>query len=499
MNRTAALVPVLVALLIPTGVVAQLGTIDFPNSGAAAAQPHFQRGVLLLHSFEYEDAAAAFREAQRVDPSFALAYWGEAMTYNHPIWMEQDTDAARAALARLAPTPEARQKKTGTAREREWLAAIDVLYGEGSKQERDFRYADAMRRMHDANPGDHEAATFYALALLGTTHEGRDFATYMRAAAIASPVFQANPDHPGAAHYLIHSFDDPIHAPLGLPAARAYSAIAPAAAHAQHMTSHIFVAMGMWEDVVRANERARDVQDARNAKLGRPANVCGHYTSWLQYGYLQQGRTTAAASMMDACHARVTSGKANAGEISYFADMRARQVLDTHDWASVGRWAADVPATSRARGTYDFLTAYAALQLGEAEKARAVAAKLEAAPAPHDAILGMQLRGLLLARDGKTDDAVALLHQAADAEAALPYEFGPPAIVKPSHELLGETLLAAGRAEAARDAFRVALSRTPLRADALEGARAAATRLGDTAAARELAEQLSAIRSHAHR
>jgi len=203
--------------------------------------------VLLLHSFEFADAASAFREAQQIDEDFALAYWGEAMTYNHPLWQEQDRDAAHATLARYAPTPEARQARAPTDPERAYLAAVDVLYGEGSKTDRDLAYMAEMERMTTKWPDDDEARAFYALSILGSTDGERDFATYMRAAAAAQPVFESNPDHPGAVHYIIHSFDDPVHAPLGLEAARAYSGIAPDAGHAQHMTSHIFVAMGMWE------------------------------------------------------------------------------------------------------------------------------------------------------------------------------------------------------------------------------------------------------------
>src|SRR5690606_18685322 len=170
------------------------------------------RGLLMLHSFEYEDAREAFQEARRLDPAFAMAYWGEAMTHNHPIWQEQDRDAALEALGRLAPTPEERYAKAPTDREKDYLWTLDVLFGEGSKEARDFAYADALAELANAYPDDLDAAAFYALAILGTAHDGRDFATYMQAAAVAEEVFAANPRHPGAAHYLIHAYDDPVHA-----------------------------------------------------------------------------------------------------------------------------------------------------------------------------------------------------------------------------------------------------------------------------------------------
>lgn len=233
-----------------------LGRITFPASGAPGARGPFMRGVLLLHSFEYEDAAEAFRAAQRIDPGFAMAYWGEAMTYTHPLWNEQNLNAGRAVLLRLGPTPEARRAKAPTPRERAYLDAVEVLYGEGAKVHRDTAYSLAMQRVATRNPSDREAGVFYAAALLGLSQGVRNVPTYMRAAAILEPVFRANPEHPGAAHLLIHCYDDPEHAARGIRAARAYSRIAPDAAHAQHMTTHIFLALGMWDEVVAQNEIA---------------------------------------------------------------------------------------------------------------------------------------------------------------------------------------------------------------------------------------------------
>src|SRR5512139_789364 len=160
-----------------------LGRIDFPTSQTGAAQDAFVRGVLLLHSFEYDDAKEAFLEAQKAAPDFAMAYWGEAMTYNHPLWAQTAPEAARAALTRLGPTREARLAKAGSDKERDWLRAVDALYGDGEKLARDLAYAAEMRRMHDRYPDDLEVKAFYALSLLGTSHDGRDLTTYMRAAA----------------------------------------------------------------------------------------------------------------------------------------------------------------------------------------------------------------------------------------------------------------------------------------------------------------------------
>ena len=441
-----------------------LGSISFPNSGNAAAQPAFIRGVLLLHSFEYEAAAEAFRDAQKADPGFALAYWGEAMTYNHSLWQQQDKAAALRALAKLGATPAARAAKAPTDRERQYLAAVEALYGDGTKHDRDDAYMRAMGRLMDAFPDDMEARAFYGLSILGSRDGVRDFATYMRAAATVQPVFDANPDHPGAAHYLIHSFDDPIHAPLGLPAARKYATIAPGAAHAQHMTAHIFVALGMWDDVIAANVRARDAQDADNARRGRPANVCGHYSSWLQYGYLMKGDATRAAELMDKCHGRM-SEKPSGGEVNYFVSMRARQILDTEDWSLASKWTWTPPAggagaVSGDAFTYAFTNAFAALRRGDAAPARALLAQ----PIPADSsskLHAEELRGLVAMAAGKTDEGLGLLRAAAAAEDGSPFEYGPPAVVKPTFELLGEELKKLGRADEARAAFTRAAERTP--------------------------------------
>jgi tetratricopeptide (TPR) repeat protein len=336
--------PTLAVLTIGTVTPAQaprLGTIDFPTSGAPAAQPSFIKGVLLLHSFEYRDAALAFREAQGIDPSFALAYWGEALTYTHPIWNEQDLDAGRAVLQRLGRTPAARRAKAPTRRERGYLDAVEALYGRGSKPGRDTAYSAAMKRLAASFPADREAQVFYALSLLGLSQGIRDVPTYLRAAAIVERVFRANPNHPGAAHILIHCYDDPIHAPLGLAAARAYSKIAPDAAHAQHMTTHIFLALGMWDEVVSQNELA----SGRDRATWTPH----HYTHWLGYGYLQQGRYRDALQHLELM--RRNTDLATGRGVAVLAQMRADYVINTEQWDSPSlRWPIDLTrANSRAQ------------------------------------------------------------------------------------------------------------------------------------------------------
>jgi tetratricopeptide (TPR) repeat protein len=484
-----------------------LGQISFPNSGNAAAQAAFIEGVLYLHNFEYEDAERAFLAAQQADPDFALAYWGEAMTHNHPIWMAQYTDKANAALAKLGATVEARQAKAPTQRERDYLMAIETLYGNveraagKSKNERDLLYRDEMRRLHETHPDDDEAATLYALSILGTAHEGRDFRLYMLAAAVAEPVWERNREHPGAAHYLIHSYDDPIHAPLGLPMAHAYSKIAPAAAHAQHMTSHIFVALGMWDEVVAANDTASDVQHHHEHELGEPASLCAHYPYWLEYGHLQLGRLSDARQVMETCAARMANEPTRT-ELWHFGAMRARYVLDTGDFAALERWTAEFPENLGARD-YHFADAYAAIRRGDRAAAERHLEALKASRSrdrmgqeredPEKAVLVEEIEALMLLQAGKPDDALAKLRHAAETETSLPYEFGPPNVVKPAWELYGETLLDLGRHAEAASAFTRQLERTPRRTATLLGLARAQTGAGDTRAARETYGELAEI------
>jgi tetratricopeptide (TPR) repeat protein len=473
----------------------EVGEVSFANSGSPAAQEPFLRGLALLHNFEYEDAAEQFRKAQTADPEFAMAYWGEAMTHTHPIWFQQDLNKAREVLGRLGATPEARLAKAKTERERDYLGTIEVLYGEGTKEERDFRYSDAMAQLHQRYPDDVDATAFYALSILGTAHQGRDFAIYMRSAALLEEVFPTHQRHPGVLHYMIHSYDDPVHAPLGIRAARLYGAVAPNAGHALHMTSHIFVALGAWDDVIDANVRAMKVVNENRAAKGKPAKTCGHYVNWLHYGYLQQRRVDDAKRELDACRQmaqREASGGPNAeGDISLVRDYEEMRLFH---WMETGRWEASealsLPADRLAEpkflqaygdalvaGTRGDRAAFRAAVVRLRERQKEVLAEIEkkqrtvAFDGAAVDLLVRQIDALERIRDGKKDEGIAELRKVAEAESARPFEFGPPAIQKPSWELLGDELLALGRNAEAEKAYQTALTRAPGRTLALQGLR----------------------------
>ena len=340
MKQRAVLVALLAVCLVAPANSQELGSIDFPTSGAPTAQPHFIKGVLLMHSFEYDDAREAFVAAQNADPNFAMAYWGEAMTFNHPVWQRTSPDLAKAALNKLAATADARRAKAPTEKEKDWLGAVERLYGTGDastslsagKLARDLAYADAMKRMLDKYPADDEVRSFYALALLGTSHAGRDFSIYMRAAALVEQVYAKNPQHPGAAHYLIHAYDDPIHAPLGLRYADAYSRIAPAASHALHMPSHIYVAMGMWDESAAINERSVKAADTRRDEKKLDVDARGfHALLWLVYSYTQQGRYDDARGLMAQLEAAAKESGSERTR-SHLALARAAWLIETRKW-----------------------------------------------------------------------------------------------------------------------------------------------------------------------
>jgi len=306
-------------------------------------------------------------------------------------------------------------------------------------------------------------------------------------------VFRDHPEHPGAAHYMIHSFDDPEHAPLGLAAARAYSGIAPDADHAQHMTTHIFLALGMWEDVVRANETADAVVDRDRAARGEGPSFCGHYNEWLLYGYLMEDRREAAMALLDGCHRTAISAGGRAA--ASFSEMRARYVIDSEEW--------DGPALSMTADYGDragpplrdaWLEGYVAGVNGDAEGTRAALETFRALrPAAEQEmsregltdetyerrpeVLELQLEGLALVAEGSGAEGLARIESAAALEEQLPFTFGPPAIDKPSYELLGEMLLEAGRTEEAAEAFAAAAARTPGRIPATQGYQTATSSL----------------------
>ena len=463
-----------------------LGTLHFPTSGAEEARPAFERGVMLLHSFEYEDARAAFLEAQAIDPDFAMAIWGEAMTLNHPLWDQQNREEALKVLAKLPP-PGGRDT---TPLEERFIAAVQTLYGEGSKQSRDLDYRHALAAMHEDYPEDLEVAAFYALSILGSVYE-RDVRTYMQAAAVAEEVFAKEPNHPGAAHYLIHSYDDQDHAPLGLRAARAYKDIAPSASHAQHMVSHIYTSLGRWDEVVEANRRAVEVSVDANLRAGRSKHMRNkHSLHWLEYALLQQGRYDEALEALEIMHEDVTAlpDMQNARHSPMMrATFAVERPLADNPLSSLGDTVIRAPNGKGELPLYfraldDFASAWTMIAHGEPDGAHDVLARMasriaeakvlsveeglhedDTATSADDyllsTIMAREIEALLAFHDGDTDRALALLDEAMEDELGRAAYYGPPHVPKPADELRGEMLLVLGRPGDAATMFEQALAR----------------------------------------
>ncbi|HSR49966.1 MAG TPA: hypothetical protein VLV83_04010 [Acidobacteriota bacterium] len=491
-----------------------LGNIDFPTSGSPEAQKHFIRGVLWLHSFEYPEAREAFQKAQEEEPGFAMAYWGEAMTWNHPLWNRENRTNARQALGKLAATGAERLAKAPTAREKDYLKAVELLFSDKEKTQRDQEYAEFMAGMRQRYPQDLEAASFYALALLGTCHGERHIPTYMQAAAVVEEVFLKNRRHPGALHYLIHSYDDPVHAPLGLRQARLYADIAPSAGHALHMPSHIFLALGMWDETEDSNIDSYGAGEQRRQRRGLPvAERNYHALYWWHYALLQQGRYREAREKL--AIAEEDGSNSSAARIRHHqALMRASQIVESRRFEDLPKPAGTEGLSPAALAAQLFADGWAALETGQLEKAAEIlghmneqrrlaeqgqrgdtAGYTRVGPSRtrEARVMARQLEGLLAQARGQEEAALQALRQAAEWEEEIAAGFGPPNPVKPSHELLGEALLAADRPQEALEMFEEALERHPNRALSLLGLMRSADAADHQRTAQEAKERLEEI------
>jgi tetratricopeptide (TPR) repeat protein len=355
MKPTTLLFATICALSFPVGTASaheehvheamtseKLGTVHFPVSIDPGAQREFDRAVALLHSFEYEQAERGFRSIAERDPGGAMAYWGIAMCNYHPIWgptTQADFDRGRAAI-------ETASKLGGkTDREQSYIAAIRVYYKDADRLDTPTRrvaYEKAMERLHATFPDDVEGAIFYALSILGNASTtDKTYAVQRRAAQLLNSVLPKAPDHPGVAHYLIHSLDYPDLASLALPAARAYAKIAPSAPHAQHMPSHIFTRLGLWKESIQSNlasrQAARDVMAKTNPGSTYFEEL--HAIDYLTYAYLQLGKDGDAKRMVEATQA-VSKLNQEAPQAAYaFAAVPARYALERRMWKEAARLA----------------------------------------------------------------------------------------------------------------------------------------------------------------
>ena len=506
--RTASAIVMAVAAMFYASArpaTQQFGSITFPTSGAPAAQAAFLTGVKALHNFQFDEAAVAFKQAQAADAQFAMAYWGEAMSHNHPLWAQQDLAKAKEALDRLAPTHEARLAKAKLPKEKAFLEAQQVLYfGPGDKLARDLAYSNVMAKLWEQYPDDHEVGTFYALSLLGSVRPGD--AGYRRqalAASIAERLFKANPNHPGAAHFIIHAFDDPDHAPLALEAANAYAKIAPSAAHALHMPSHIYVQRGMWEQVKQSNIVAYTAAIELNAKMKlAEGREDFHTLGWLGYANLMLGNVDESKKNVALAKATADRNPTNAGIRDGYLGMRARHIQESGQWEKLELPAAAAPAAGgdhanmpgmnmgppQGSATWIYIVGVSAAKLGDLSTADAAEAQLKGlreraqggpnayAVRPH-AVREKELGAIIRWAKGQKEEALALAKSAVDIEMTMEAPSGPPDPIKPAFELYAELLAAAGKDKDAQAAFEQSLLRTPNRTPSVKGLAAVLAKL----------------------
>jgi tetratricopeptide (TPR) repeat protein len=485
----------------------KLGTVDFSVTGKNEAQPYFKKGLLLLHSFEYEDAAEAFRKAINADKNFTMAYWGEAMTHNHSLWRYQDYKKATAVLNQLDPSPAGRVVKAATSLEKDFITGINILYGAGSKAARDSSYAAYMGKLHERYPGNDEVTAFYSIALIGSVQVGRDTKVYEEAAEMAREVLKHNPHHPGALHYLIHAYDDPQHAAAALYAADAYSTEAPAAGHALHMPTHIYLSLGMWDKVISSNIASFHASQERKERKNLTNAALGYHSFyWLMYGYLQKGEKDKAKIIADSMY-RFTREINNANVREYMISQKATYLAETKEYGTpintIEVKMDDLNIVSRAmdhysngmncfykndsKGLDSIILKLGGEILVDEDRVTNAAGKLcgsinSAIPNQLDlqqsGIMLMELKAMnaKLKKDNLQTDK--LLKQASETEAAISYAFGPPTIVKPSFELYGEWLLEMNRPEEALKQFELSLTAAPGRLLSLEGKKNAEKMMG---------------------
>jgi hypothetical protein len=461
-------------------------------------QKPFARGVALLHSFWYEEAEKEFLEIAKDDPQCAMAHWGIAMSIWHQLWNEPDAKV----IARGLDEVKAAEKLTQTAapREKAYIAAIAAFYSDSGKSDHDARakaYSDAMKEVYKSYPEDHEAAAFYALSLLASEpHHDETFANRIAAAAVLEPLFAIEPDHPGVAHYLIHAYDKPQLAQRGIPAARRYAQVAPAAPHALQMPSHIFARVGLWQDDINSNlASVAATRKTAAMHMGGEGHQF-HAMDFLFYAYLQSGRESDAKALMDEVKAMPEMhdmyGIGFDPHLATEAHFAALYPLEMRDWAAAAALApVPVPGTAEDSAGY-WAKAIGAAHLHHPEEVRKDITAIEAihqkfvsdkkkdfAEATENDL--KQAQAWLAFAEGKYDDAVKILRPIADKEDALGDE--PQGI--PTREMIADILLEAKRPQQSLAEYQTDLKFNPNRFNALSGAARAAEAAGQQSEANE--------------
>lgn len=492
--------------------LAKLGSVQLPSSCTEAAQGQLERGVAMLHSFWFDAARVAFQQAAAKDPGCAMAFWGVAMSFYHPLWTNPSADELKAGKA-AADSAQGLAARRSSARERAYIAAIGKFYGGTTTTphlQRVKAYQRAMQRLAQRYPDDREAATFYAIALLADVPPSdKTFAVALRAGKIAEKVFAEQPNHPGAAHYVIHAYDYPPLAKRALAAARSYAKISPSSAHALHMPSHTFTQLGLWQESVSSNLEsavAARAYAAETCMVGAWEEEL-HALDYLEYAYLQLGRDRDAADVVKVAAriARVTPERSRKAAYA-FAAIPARYAIERQSWSEAARLEPRPSPFPRANALTFFARGYARARLGELPGAKEDLASLaeardrlrkhsEEGTAAADLVevQRLALEGWIAHVEGKPEIARLRLRKAAELEDGT--DDGPvtPGPIVRARELLGELLLAQGEASAAVVELRAALVDAPQRLNVLLGLARAATLARDQQQLRDTVPQIQGV------
>jgi tetratricopeptide (TPR) repeat protein len=493
----------------------RLGTVSFPISCSPDAQPKFTRAVALLHSFWYEEAEKAFREAAAADPQCGMAWWGVAMSNYHQVW---PSPYSPAELSRgMAAAEKAKSIGAKTPREQGYIDAIAAFYRDADKIDAVTRaraHEAAMEKLVSQFPGDDEAAIFYGLTLIAhgmSTPTDKTYTYQKKAAGILNGLLEKHPNHPGIAHYLIHSFDYPALAPLALGAAHAYAKIAPSSPHALHMPSHIFVRLGMWQEAIDSNIASANAarEHAMHAHPGTTAFDSLHADDYLAYAYLQRGEDDKVAKLVEELSSISALNIENFAGYYALAAVPARFALERRRWAEAA--ALTVRPTSFPWDRYSyaealthFASAVGAARSGDPVRARAEVERLQQLRqklldqkngywADQIDVQRRAAEGWIARAEGENDKAVTLLRGAADLEDSMDKSPVTPGPILPAREMLGELLLEMNQPEKALEAYERSLKDSPNRLNGLTGAARAAQLAGDREKARAYYVQVAKL------
>ncbi|MDE2387946.1 MAG: hypothetical protein KGN35_02505 [Betaproteobacteria bacterium] len=496
----------------------KLGKVHFPVSCTPGAQVQFNQAVAMLHSFWYDEAEKTFRQVTVTDPSCAMGYWGVAMSRYYQLWATPPTETELQKGREMLR--QARKLPIKTEREKAYLDAVETFYRNGVEADfgtRKLLYQKAMEQVLTQNPDDGEAAVFYALALISTASPtDKTFVNQKKALHLLQKVLAHEPEHPGVAHYIIHSSDYPGLAELGLDAARSYTRIAPAAPHALHMPSHIFIRLGQWQDAAQSNLAADQAaqEHARQHASGNSWDQRFHFMDYRLYAYLQLGETGKAWDIVQQVQAIGNAQPSNTTVAYAYAAIPARYAVERGDWREAAKLRlhpADFPwqQFGWCEAIFHFAKGLGAARTGNVTDAKDSLQRLETLrdldrsahkdyTAGQIGIQRLAVAAWIAVAENRNEEALQLMRASADLEDATEKDNVTPGAIIPARELLGELLLTLNQPAAALQELEASLQRTPSRRNALDRVVQAAKEAGNQVKANHYDEQRRKLIDRAH-